>query len=300
MSSPFVADFVRWTVPVQKGSLVAEGVLGARTGPLRRIARHGDVAEFKMPTLRTLIVDDEPLAIQRLRMALEDMAGVLVVGEARDGAAAVAAIRDCAPDLVLMDIRMPGLNGIEVAEALSAQAETHVVFVTAYTRFAPKAFEVAAVDYLVKPVEFERLRTAIDRVRERVETRAALRAASEQKAATQPVNGHYKRELWVKHRSRSVRVPVDQLRRLEAEADYVRLHAGPDSYLLRGSMTEMEKSLDPEAFVRVHRSHIVRVETVARIDRSEAGAAVLRLNTGEEVPISRRLKAAVRARLTSR
>ena len=249
-----------------------------------------------MTPLRTLIVDDEPLAVQRLRIALEDVPGVLVVGEARDGVAAVAAIRDLTPDLVLMDIRMPGLNGIEVAEALAAHADTHVVFVTAHAHFASQAFDVAAVDYLVKPVEFDRLRTAVERVGERVAERAALRGAAQSKG--QAIDSPYRQVLWVKERSRSVRVPVEHLRRLEAEADYVRLHAGPHSYLLRCSMTDMEKALDPTAFVRVHRSHIVRVESIAGIGRSECGATVVRMEGGEEIPISRRLKAAVRARLT--
>ncbi len=250
--------------------------------------------------LRTLIVDDEPLAVQRLRIALEHVAGVLVIGEARDGVAAVAAIRDLAPDFVLMDIRMPGLDGIEVAAALTAQADTHVVFVTAHAHFAPQAFDVAAVDYLVKPVEFDRLRTAVERVRERVAERSALRQAAQSQRQGQAADGPYRQVLWVKDRSRSVRVPVEQLRRLEAEADYVRLHAGPDSYLLRCSMTDMEKALDPAAFVRVHRSHIVRVANIAGIGRSESGAMVVRMQGGEEIPISRRLKAAVKARLTGR
>jgi DNA-binding LytR/AlgR family response regulator len=255
------------------------------------------------PHIRTVIVDDEPLAIERLRLALHEIEGVEVVGHARDGTAAIGAIRDARPDLVLMDIRMPGLNGIEVAEALNENDEAHVVFVTAYTRFAPQAFDVEAVDYLVKPVEFDRLRIAVDRVRERMADREAVREAAAIKAANDsPAAGapRHKQELWVRRRGRSIRVPVEAVHRLEAEADYVRLHTHNDSFLLRGSMGEMERALDPKAFVRVHRSHMVRIDHVTRIDRCDQGATVLRLDSGEEVPISRRLKAQVKARLGAR
>ena len=254
------------------------------------------------PHIRTVIVDDEPLAIERLRMALDEIEDIEVVGDARDGTAAIGAIRDAKPDLVLMDIRMPGLNGIEVAQALNESDEAHEVFVTAYTRFAPQAFDVEAVDYLVKPVEFDRLRTAVDRVRERMVNREAVREAAEMTAANDApqANGHHKQELWVRRRGRSIRIPVEAVRRLEAEADYVRLHTENDSFLLRGSMGEMERALDPKAFVRVHRSHMVRIEHVTRIDRCEQGATILRLDGGEEVPISRRLKAQVKARLGAR
>src|SRR3954466_11132271 len=145
------------------------------------------------PHIRTVIFDDEPLAIERLRMALDEIEGVEVVGDARDGNAAIGAIREARPDLVLMDIRMPGLNGIEVAQALNENDEAHVVFVTAYTRFATQAFEVEAVDYLVKPVEFDRLRTAVDRVRERIVNREAVREAAVIKAANDApqTSGHH-------------------------------------------------------------------------------------------------------------
>jgi two-component system, LytTR family, response regulator len=252
-----------------------------------------------MMHVRTVIVDDEPLAIERLRMALGDIEGVEVVGDARDGTAAVAAIRKASPDLVLMDIRIPGLNGVEVAQALREQSDAHVVFVTAFSRVAPQAFEVAAVDHLVKPVELDRLRTAVDRVRERMTTRAALRetAGTEPDA---PAAGGHRREFWVRRRGRSIRVPVEAVRRLEAEADYVRLHTIDDTFLLRGAMSEMERALDPRAFVRVHRSHMVRIEHITRIDRCEQGSTILRLDRGEQVPISRRLKTSVKARIGAR
>ncbi|HEX2759700.1 MAG TPA: response regulator, partial [Rhizomicrobium sp.] len=172
--------------------------------------------------LRTLIVDDEPLAVERLQILCARIPGITLVGTAADGAGALRLIESLSPDLLLLDIQMPGMDGMAVAQAL-AKRDTRpaMIFVTAFDQFAVAAFDVAAVDYLLKPVEADRLERAVARMRDRTGDAAPVAPASP-----------WTREFWVPHRSGIVRIAAGDIDLVEAERDYMRLHVGPRSFLL--------------------------------------------------------------------
>lgn len=235
------------------------------------------------PDLKVLIADDEPLAAERLQMMLARADGVHLVGTAHDGESAVRMAEALAPDLVLLDIAMPGLDGIEVARALSRQAESPaVVFVTAFDQFAVAAFDVAAIDYLMKPVDADRLGRAIERARAYVDGRG-----QEEAVAERPVASPWLEEFWASDLSGLVRIAARDIDRVTAERDYMRLHVGKRSWLIHHSMTALEEGLDPELFVRLHRSAIVRRDFIAGFSRNASGRWIARLADGEEQPVGR-------------
>lgn len=212
-------------------------------------------------TLRTLIVDDEPLAIERLQILAGQQPGVTLVGTANDGTSALRLVEALAPDLLLCDIAMPGLDGLAVAAALDRMDNPPaIVFVTAFDRFAVAAFDVAAVDYLLKPVSPERLARAIQRVRELNGGEAAAR------------RGNWITEFWVQHRGEMLRVDAATVDWIEAERDYMRLHVGPRSWLIHQTIKELEVRLDPAAFLRIHRSKMVRRDRVRALKHHGDGA----------------------------
>jgi len=229
--------------------------------------------------INVLIADDEPLASERLKLLLDRIDGVKVVGVALDGDEAVEMARDLMPDLLLLDIAMPGLDGIEVARALSRQEKSPaVVFVTAFDQFAVAAFEVAAVDYLMKPVDRDRLARAVDRARQ-------LLAQGERPAAD--TESPYLEEFWASDLSGLVRIASRDIERVTAERDYMRLHVGPRSWLIHHSMAALEEGLDPTMFVRLHRSAIVRRDFIAGFARNPSGRWIARLADGTEQPVGR-------------
>ena len=232
--------------------------------------------------LRILIADDEPLATERLSILLGRIAGAQLVGSAGDGEAAVALARELAPDLVLLDIAMPGLDGIEVARALSTLPRSPaVVFVTAFDQFAVAAFEVAAVDYLMKPVDLPRLERALSRAR-------AYLVAREEQGERDPADARrYLEEFWASDLSGLVRISSRDIDRISAERDYMRLHVGNRSWLIHHSMSALEDGLDPALFVRLHRSAIVRRDYVAGFARNPSGRWLARLSDGSEQPVGR-------------
>jgi two-component system, LytTR family, response regulator AlgR len=202
--------------------------------------------------LRTLIVDDEPLAIERLQVLCADVQAISLVGTASDGAAALRLVEALTPDLLILDIAMPGIDGLDVARTLAAAGNrTTVIYVTAFDQYAVAAFDVAAVDYLLKPVSPERLVRAIERV-------------CEHRAAT-PVLSKWASEFWVPHRGDMVRLAVEDIDLIEAERDYMRLHIGARTYLLHQTISALEARLDPERFIRIHRSTIVRRDRIVRL-----------------------------------
>jgi len=184
--------------------------------------------------LRLLLADDEPLALRRIKLALEDIPDVQVVGAASDGVQAISQMRSLRPDVVLLDIKMPLANGFEVANAVEDSGGPEVIFVSAFDSYAVQAFETSAVDYLVKPVEFERLASAIGRARERRAAKDAGRRAEEmatvlealKREADEREGPRYEKEFWIRDRGRFLRVPVADVDRIEAERDYVRLFVG--------------------------------------------------------------------------
>jgi two-component system response regulator AlgR len=229
--------------------------------------------------LRILVVDDEPLAVERLQLLLARCAGVTVAGTANDGEAALRIAEAVAPDLVLLDIAMPGMDGIDVARALSASAvDPAVVFVTAFDNFAVAAFDVAAIDYLMKPVQVERLERALERVRDHL----AGGGRSDGPAATDHVE-----EFWVPDHSGLVRIAATDIHRITAERDYMRLHVGQRSWLIHRTIAKLEEDLDPSLFLRVHRSVILRRDTIIGLYRDEAGHWTARLSDGAEQRIGR-------------
>jgi two-component system response regulator AlgR len=229
--------------------------------------------------LRILVVDDEPLAVERLQLLLARCPGASVVGTANDGDAALRIAEAVTPDLVLLDIAMPGMDGIDVARALSASAvDPAVVFVTAFDNFAVAAFDVAAIDYLMKPVQLERLERALERVRSHV--------AGGRRSPGRPMPAHVE-EFWVPDHSGLVRIAASDIHRITAERDYMRLHVGTRSWLIHRTIGKLEEDLDPALFIRVHRSVILRRDTIAGLYRDEAGHWTARLKDGAEQRIGR-------------
>jgi len=229
--------------------------------------------------LRVMVVDDEPLAVERLQLLLARIEDVIVVGTANDGEAALRIAEAVAPDLVLLDIAMPGMDGIDVARALSASpVDPVVVFVTAFDNFAVAAFDVAAIDYLMKPVQPDRLARALDRARDHI-----LRGRS---GEAKPASDHVE-EFWVPDHSGLVRIAASDIQRVTAERDYMRLHVGARSWLIHRTIAKLEEDLDPALFIRVHRSVILRRDTIACLYRDEAGHWTARLSDGAEQRIGR-------------
>lgn len=227
--------------------------------------------------LRTLIVDDEPLAVERLRTLCAGIDGVEVAGAAIDGAGALALIDETAPDVLLIDIQMPNMDGFAVAHALQERAlRPALIFVTAFDRFAVAAFDVAATDYLLKPVDPERLARALARARARLEG-----------PARDPSSPSWIEEFWVPHRGEITRLQVRDIDFIEAERDYMRLHVGARSYMLHQTITELEQRLDPDMFLRIHRSVIVRKDRVTSFRRTEGGAWEALLRDGRQLRVGR-------------
>jgi len=255
--------------------------------------------------LRVLIVDDEALARRRLATMLRQAVDVEIAGEAADGDEALRLTAERAPDVLLLDVKMPGRSGFDLLPLLGGSGAPAVIFVTAFNHYAVKAFEVAAVDYLLKPVSFDRLRAALDRARELLRSRDAEARAAEmaqvidalRRGATADEAPRFEDEFWVQRRAEYVRVPVARLDWIEAERDYVRLHAGPEAYLLRDTIGGLDERLDPAVFVRVHRSAIVRRERIVAIRQAGYGAIKVALSTGVEVPVGRTYARKVRALL---
>jgi two-component system response regulator AlgR len=238
--------------------------------------------------LRVLIADDEPLAAERLQLLLARSNGASLVGTASDGESAISMAEALSPDLLLLDIAMPGLDGIDVARALTNQTPgPAVVFVTAFDQFAVAAFEVAAVDYLMKPVDPARLQRALDRARDYIETHRATAEAAEP--------SQWIEEFWASDLSGLVRIAARDIDRVSAERDYMRLHVGRRSWLIHHSMTALEEGLDPALFVRLHRSAIVRKDFIAGFSRNPSGRWIARLGDGTEQPVGRLYSDRVRA-----
>lgn len=259
-----------------------------------------------MIPLRVLIVDDEPLARRRLEILLREQPAIELAGAASDGVAAARMIAERPPDVVLLDIKMPGKTGLEVLDDLAARpggkAGPIVIFVTAFDRFALDAFDRAAFDYLLKPVEPARLAASLARARETLAARAAADRAQEleeilRNLRSEPAaaaSGTYAREIWIQERGGRTSVPVAAIDWVAAERDYVRIHTGARSYLVRQSIGALAGRLDPAQFIRIHRSALVRADRIVRI-RHAAGRGAVVLATGAEVAVSRRHMGALKA-----
>lgn len=249
--------------------------------------------------VRVLIVDDEPLARRGLRRIVEGIDGYDVVGEGRNGQEAEAAIRELAPDVALLDIQMPAGTGLEVAARIPHGRRPGVVFVTAYDAHALAAFDAGAVDYVVKPVDPERLRLALRRAAKakRAERDDTVPLADALHAGVAAPPGGHARRVVVRLAGRALVVPVEEIQWIEAAGSYVTLHTADGPALHRESMTALESTLDPAFFMRVHRSTIVALDEVRALKPADHGDATLVLRCGAIRPVSRRLRAELERRL---
>jgi two-component system response regulator AlgR len=241
------------------------------------------MAEGEETKLRTLIVDDEPLAVERMQVICADIGELSVVGTASDGAAALRLVEALSPDLILLDMTMPETDGLSVAKTLAKQDERPaVIFVTAHDNFAVAAFDLDAVDYVLKPVKPERLERAIKRALARREEGAS--AISE-----------WLEELWIPHRSELIRIATSQIGRIDAERDYVRIHVEDRSYLLLQTIAGLEERLDPDKFIRIHRSTILRKDRIKGLRHDGLGVWSVEVEGGEALRIGRTYLSKVKA-----
>jgi two-component system, LytTR family, response regulator len=242
-----------------------------------------------VPTIRTIIADDESLARKKLRVLLNAECGVTVVAECKDGKQTIAAVQTHKPDLLLLDIQMPDLDGFQVQEKIPVDQMPVVIFTTAYDQYAIRAFETNALDYLLKPFNQERLHRALERVK------AELLKSHEHsvKARILDLLGKTKpepaqlRRLVIRTGGRVVFLELDEVDWIEAAANYVKLHVGKDSFLLREGIGHISAKLDPERFVRIHRSSIVNVSRIRELQPCDSGEYIAVLRDGKELSCSR-------------
>ena len=250
--------------------------------------------------VRVLVVDDEPLARMRIEDVLAHVDGAEVVGAAANGIEAVEMIRSLRPDLVFLDVQMPGKTGVEVVREVGPDAMPATIFVTAFDQFAVQAFDVAAVDYLVKPFDDERLEAAFERARSRLALEgmgqlrenllAVLQAPGNAPRTTGPPHlrtPEYLERIAVEMRGRVQSIPVDQIDYIVQSGPYAELHSGGRRHLVREAMQTLEERLDPRKFMRVHRSMIVRLELVEALHRGTGGDYEVQLRGGTRVRVSR-------------
>jgi two-component system, LytTR family, response regulator len=238
---------------------------------------------------RVLIVDDEPLARERLRTLLQEEPGFEVVGEAGDGTTGAESILALQPDLVFLDVQMPGADGFDVIDAVGAEKMPFVVFVTAYDRYALRAFDVHALDYLLKPFDRERFKQALARARQQLDRngngemeRRLAAIVSDLKPAKAKTD-----RFVVKSGGRIFFVRTGEIDWIEAAGNYVKLHVGNDSHLIRETMNAVEGKLSPDLFVRIHRCHIVNIEQVRELQPWFNGEYVVFLKNGTRLTLSR-------------
>jgi two-component system LytT family response regulator len=239
--------------------------------------------------IRALIVDDEPPGRARLRDLLAAEADVEVVGECADGTEAVTAVRDLRPDLLFLDVQMPGLDGFGVLEALGRECPPAVIFVTAHDRYALRAFDVHALDYLLKPFDRQRFQKALGRARTQLAGAGGPAARERLLALLEEVRPAPKplERLALKTAGRITFLKADEIDWIEAAGNYVRLHAGGEAHLLRETMSRLEGRLDAARFVRIHRSTIVQLDRIRELQPWFHGDYRVRLRDGTELTLSR-------------
>lgn len=238
---------------------------------------------------RVLIADDEPLARERLRMLLAKEDWVEIVGECDSGPASVTAIQKLQPDLVFLDVQMPGATGFDVIESVGPARMPPVVFVTAYDRYALRAFDVHALDYLLKPFDRDRFQQALARARQQIERHNAGDLERRLLELVQGLRSSPQRpeRFVIKSGGRVFFVRTDEIDWIEAAGNYVKLHVGSDAHLLRETMNALEALLDPDVFFRIHRSHIVNIERVKELQPWFNGEYVVFMRNGARLTLSR-------------
>ena len=253
--------------------------------------------------IRTILVDDESLAIQGLQLRLEPHDDVEIIATCLNGREAIRAIKTDKPDLVFLDIQMPGFDGFSVVQGLMEVEPPLFVFVTAYSDHALRAFEADAVDYLMKPVDESRLADTLDRVRQRLAEKRGIEEAGRLKevlaevapehedvgAADEdsPAASRFEKLINIKDRGQIFRVDVDTIEKIDAAGDYMCIYTGDNTLILRETMKDLEKRLDPRRFQRVHRSTIVNLDLVKQVKPHTNGECFLVLDSGAQVKVSR-------------
>lgn len=263
-----------------------------------------------MKTIRTLIIDDEPLARRGLQIRLEKVADISIVGECRNGPEALEAIDRHSPDLIFLDVQMPGMSGFDVLQRLSAPSMPAVIFVTAYDEYAVRAFEANALDYLLKPINDQRLAESVERTRKNLAERnvsqhradllklvcelsgkqMTLDAALSRAAGSEEP---FARKLAIQEGRETNCVDVESIDWIDAAGDYMCIHVGGSTYVLRGTMKRLEQVLDPDIFIRVHRSAIVNRHRVRSLKAHRNGEYFLKLCCDHELKLSRKYKSNV-------
>lgn len=248
-----------------------------------------------MKKIRTLIVDDEPVARRGIRRELERDPEVLIVGECADGYQAVAAIQQASPELVFLDLQMPELDGFGVIETIGVERMPVVIFVTAYQQHALQAFEIHALDYLLKPFNKERFQNALQRAKKQLRQvsaeglseglQALLQASEALRQASEPPR--YLERLVVKAGGRIFFLHTEEIHWIEAADNYVRLHAGKEAHMIQGTMSRLESRLNPEMFLRIHRSTIVNIKYIKELQPLFHGEYVVHLASGKELTSGR-------------
>lgn len=249
-----------------------------------------------MSRIRALIVDDEPLAREGIAIHLAHHADIEVVGESGNARDAIRAVSELQPDVVFLDIQMPGMTGLEMLRKLDTGAEPFVVFVTAHDRFAVDAFRAHALDYLLKPVDGDQVSEALTRLRLQLVDRRDGAAARRLRAfltsggltANDPPNQTaFPDRLSIKEKGRTVVVNTDQVEYVEADGDYVRVHAGDHTYVVRDSLGDFSRQLDPSRFVRIHRSTIVNVRRIVELRPAAHGERLAITISGAQLKVTR-------------
>lgn len=262
--------------------------------------------------IKTLLVDDEPLALKGLRLRLEEFEDVEIVGTAANGREAIKKIRAEKPELVFLDIQMPGLDGFDVVKALANEELPIIIFATAFDKYAIQAFETHASDYLLKPIDEERLEQAIIKVREQIAEHIAIEQnaklidlirsldtppeielseilTSDDISAKKQFESHFN----IKDRGEITLVDVSTIEWIDAAGDYMCLHTNSKTHILRETMKNMDKRLDPDVFKRIHRSTIVNINMIEKLHPANGGKYVLILKNGSEVQASRNYREAL-------
>ena len=247
--------------------------------------------------IHAVVADDEVLARQKLRQLLRDDRDIEIVGESATALETIELVKATSPELLFLDIRMPGMDGFDVVDALANHADVslpRIIFTTAYDQYALRAFEVNAVDYLLKPFTQERLRTAIERVRE--QSLAKPQGTGAANGKSQGVN-FYTNRIIFKSRGRILFLPVSDIRWIGAEGNYVRLSTATETHLLRETMAHLAERLDPRGFLRVHRSFIVNLKYVKEVRRESNGDSVVIMDSGQKVALGRSYRSSLTEQL---
>ncbi|HEY6661148.1 MAG TPA: LytTR family DNA-binding domain-containing protein [Pyrinomonadaceae bacterium] len=255
--------------------------------------------------IKTLIVDDEPLARRNLRVLLEKDADIEILDECRNGREAVKAINTLSPDLIFLDIQMPEMDGFDVLARTGTEHIQAIIFVTAFDQYALKAFDVHALDYLLKPFDDERFAYALKRAKSQIEAREINRLSNrllallEQRESDRngSLQQNYLTRLMIKVAGRVVLLKVDEIDFIEADGNYAKLHVGRKAHLLREKMHDLEGRLDPEKFVRIHRSIIVNLDRIKEMHPHFNGDYIVVLEDGRQLRLSRTRRENLEAKL---